>query len=111
MTKARTAWMVAAAGVVGLALSLPVAASAQPYPGEQPPVVDSETLAREVPTQTQVLGETLARKVPTQVLGETVSRGDTLPLTGGDVLGLTAFGIGAIATGAVLVRRSRARTA
>ena len=95
MTKATIARMVAAAGV-GLTLSLPVAASAQNYPGEQPPAV---------------LGETLAREVPTQVLGETVSRGDTLPLTGGDVLGLTAFGLGAIATGAVLVRRSRARTA
>ena len=34
-----------------------------------------------------------------------------LPLTGGDVAGLSAFGAALVGVGAVLVRRNRARTA
>ena len=96
----RRSTMLAAAPVL-LALALPAGAAAaaqtsQDYPGGTPP---------------QVLGETLSRDVPTEVLGQTVSREDEgLPLTGGDVLGLTAIGLGAIATGTVLVRRSRVRS-
>ena len=100
-TKAWIAKSVAAGGAV-LALSLPVAAAAQTapaYPGGNPPQVMSENLSREVPTR--VLGESITRP----------SGGDTLPVTGGDIAGLVAVGAGAIVTGTVLVRRSRARTA
>lgn len=87
-----------AAGSAVVALSLPAAAGAQTapnYPGGQPPAV---------------LGEQLAREVPTNVLGESASRGAPLPVTGGDIAGLVALGLGAIGTGTVLVRRSRTRT-
>ena len=100
-TKAWIPKLLATGGVV-LALSLPVAAGAQTapaYPGGNPPQVMSENLSREVPTR--VLGESQSRS----------SAGDTLPVTGGDIAGMVAVGAGAIATGAVLVRRSRVRTA
>ena len=90
---------VVAAAAAAVALSLPASAAAQTspnYPGGSPP---------------QVLGEELSRDVSTEVLGETVSRGGQgLPVTGGDVMGLTALGLGAIAAGTILVRRSRVRT-
>ena len=101
ITKAWVGKLVAAGGAL-LVLSLPVAAGAQTapaYPGGNPP---------------QVLSENLSREVPTRVLGESITRssgGDTLPVTGGDIAGLVAVGAGAIATGTVLVRRSRTRTA
>lgn len=101
ITKTWVPKLVAAGGAV-LALSLPVAAGAQTvpaYPGGNPPQVMSENLSREVPTR--VLGESITRS----------SGGDTLPVTGGDIAGMVALGAGAIATGTVLVRRSRARTA
>jgi LPXTG-motif cell wall-anchored protein len=37
------------------------------------------------------------------------SRGSTLPVTGGDIAGMTAIGLGAVGLGTVLVRRSRRR--
>src|SRR4051794_37383888 len=46
------------------------------------------------------------------VLGETVTPPDAardLPVTGGDVVGLTAAGLAMVGAGAVLVRRSRRR--
>jgi len=44
--------------------------------------------------------------------GAAAAPSGSLPVTGGDVLGLTLLGLGAVATGAVLVRRSgRAETA
>jgi len=54
---------------------------------------------------------------PAQVLGENLSTGTsgtstpsgTLPVTGGDIAGMTIIGLGAVATGTVLVRRSRRR--
>jgi LPXTG-motif cell wall-anchored protein len=43
-----------------------------------------------------------------QVDASTASTGGgTLPVTGGDVLGMAAIGAGALAAGAVLVRRNR----
>lgn len=101
ITKAWIPKLLAAGGAV-FALSLPVAAGAQPvppYPGGNAP---------------RVMSENLSREVPTKVLGESVTRsggGDTLPVTGGDIAGLVVVGAGAIATGTILVRRSRARTA
>lgn len=95
-TKAWISKVVVAGGAV-VALSLPAAAGAQTspnYPGGQPP---------------QVMGEQLNR-APTQVLGESVTRGSQpLPVTGGDIAGMVALGLGAIGTGTLLVRRSRVR--
>ena len=61
---------------------------------------------------TVVQGETVSQPA---VLGETVTapqeqaRGGELPVTGGDVAGLTAAGLAMVGAGAVLVRRSRRR--
>ena len=59
-----------------------------------------------------VLGEQLARPIPIQadasVLGASARvSGSTLPVTGGDIAGLTLIGFGALGTGTILVRRSR----
>jgi LPXTG-motif cell wall-anchored protein len=59
---------------------------------------------------TQVEGETVVRSVTqpqTRVVGAEVTRPQELPVTGGDLLGLTALGAGALGAGFVLVRRSR----
>jgi len=110
ITRTWVARLVAVGGVV-VALGLPGAAGAQTapdYPGGPPPQVQGESLGREVPTE--VLGESQGRQVPTEVRGESVSRGgQPLPVTGADVAGLVALGLGSIAAGAVLVRRGRAR--
>jgi LPXTG-motif cell wall-anchored protein len=53
-------------------------------------------------------GSTPAANTTTQVQASTQT--STLPLTGGDVMGLAAIGVGAALAGTVLVRRSR-RTA
>jgi LPXTG-motif cell wall-anchored protein len=42
-----------------------------------------------------------------EVAASTASNSGTLPVTGGDVLGMAAIGAGALAAGAVLVRRNR----
>lgn len=42
------------------------------------------------------------------VLGTTTTR-DAMPITGGDLLGLAALGLGGVGVGYVLVRRSRTR--
>jgi hypothetical protein len=54
----------------------------------------------------------VASNADTRVLGRTVSRSAgtgsaPMPITGGDVAGLTAIGLGAVGVGTVLVRRGR----
>lgn len=78
---------------VAAALAVPTAASAQDYVNNETPEVKGITDTR------------------TDVAPATESRGDSLPITGGDVAGLTAIGIAAVGAGAVLVRRSRRATA
>jgi LPXTG-motif cell wall-anchored protein len=58
---------------------------------------------------TEVKGGTQERPAPTDVEGANESRG--LPITGGDVAGLTAIGLASVGAGTVLVRRSRRRPA
>jgi LPXTG-motif cell wall-anchored protein len=70
-----------------------VAAAADDYVGTPPPTV---------------LGETLQKPV---VAAATQTRSAGLPVTGGDIAGLTFVGIGAIGLGTVLVRRRRVVTA
>ena len=95
----------ATAGVALVAwLAIPVAAGAQ-----------------QVDPYTRVQGNEVGRQQLQQdpkVLGSEVSSGsesdssssDTLPVTGGDLLGLTAIGLGAVGVGSVFVRRSRRTT-
>jgi LPXTG-motif cell wall-anchored protein len=80
-----------ALGLVLAGAAAPAASAAEDYITNNPP---------------QVLGETLTRKPA--AAGTSAAR--SLPITGGDMAGLTALGLGAIATGSVMVRRSR-RTA
>jgi hypothetical protein len=58
-------------------------------------------------TTPTVLGEQLTRTNAGAVAATNVARG--LPVTGGDIAGLTAAGLGAIGVGTVLVRRGRRR--
>jgi hypothetical protein len=58
----------------------------------------------------EVLGTTATKRPGTEVLGTQVTRG-SLPFTGGDIAGIAAIGAGAVAIGAVMVRRGRRTTA
>jgi hypothetical protein len=63
-----------------------------------------------VGTTTEVKGNSFTR--PPEVQGVTVARepGEAgLPITGGDIAGLTVVGLGAVGVGTVLVRRGRTR--
>jgi len=99
----------ATAGVALVAwLAIPVAAGAQQ--------VDPYTRVKGIEVGRQQLQQ------DPKVLGSEVSSGsesdsesdssssDTLPVTGGDLLGLTAIGLGAVGVGSVFVRRSRRTT-
>ena len=65
-----------------------------------------------VGAETVVKGETVSQPA---VLGESVTapqeeaRSSTLPITGGDVAGLTAVGLAMVGVGIPLVRRGRRR--
>lgn len=78
---------------VTAALAVPTAASAQDYVNQEQPDVAGITDTR---TDTAPADD---------------SRGGSLPITGGDIAGLTAIGLAAVGAGAVLVRRSRRATA
>lgn len=54
---------------------------------------------------------TVAAENETRVLGRVVTRGQPMPITGGDVAGLAAMGAGSVALGTVLLRRGRRRPA
>lgn len=87
---ANRAWAVAIAAALSWGLvTAPV--QAQDYVGRTPPTV---------PVEPKVLGQVETRAGGT---GAT----DPIPITGGDVAGLTAIGMAAVATGAVLLRRGR----
>lgn len=87
-------------------LAIPIAAGAQqvdPYTrvrgnevGNQQLRQDPKVLGTEVSSESQSQSES--------------SSSDTLPVTGGDLLGLTAIGLGAVGVGSVFVRRSRRTT-
>ena len=89
-----------AGAALGLAVVGPVrVAAADDYPITNPPSVEGVALVRAPEPTVKVLGVSAAR-----------TAGTTLPVTGGDIAGLTLMGLGAVGVGAVLVRRSR-RTA
>ncbi|HZQ29195.1 MAG TPA: hypothetical protein VFA94_15975 [Acidimicrobiales bacterium] len=58
-------------------------------------------------TTPTVLGEQISRTTTGAVAATNTARG--LPVTGGDIAGLTVAGLGAIGVGTVLVRRGRRR--
>jgi hypothetical protein len=72
---------------------IPASAFALDYPVPPPP-----TVGPTIPTRTNT--------PTTEVLGTQVTRG-SMPVTGGDVAALAAIGAGAVAVGAVMVRRTR----
>lgn len=86
---------IAAVLMVG-ALSVGVAAA---QADENYPIDDTET---KVIDDTEVKGDTTEKA--TEVLSGNTS---SLPVTGGDVVGLAIVGFGALALGGVLVQRSR----
>lgn len=89
-------------GVTALLLGVPttLAAAQEPYPGGTTP----STVAGESEDRPdEVLGTTAGRAEPAATAGA----GQTLPVTGGDLVGLAAIGAGLVGVGTVVVRRSR----
>jgi hypothetical protein len=91
--------------------AIPASAFALDYPVPPPPTVGPTTVTRTTtPTTgtvpTEVKDTAVAKKVGVEVLGAQVTRG-SMPITGGDVAALAAIGAGAVAVGAVMVRRTR----
>ena len=86
----------AAGAIVAAALGMTTAAMAEDYVNNKPGGA--------------VLGEQLSRSTGSgAVAGTSASRGAGLPVTGGDIAGLTAVGLAAVGAGTVMVRRSRSR--
>ena len=86
-------------------LAVPGAASAQVgYTG-----LPTEVQGNELRRDPQVLGNEVSSESVSESESESESS-DTLPVTGGDLLGLTAIGLGALGVGSVFVRRSRRTT-
>lgn len=86
--------LLVASVVTAAALGLPAAAMAEDYPLNT----------------TNVLGSDLSRSTeasPAAAVAGTSTGRAGLPVTGGDIAGLTGVGLAAIGTGTVLVRRSR----
>lgn len=54
---------------------------------------------------------TVAAEDETRVLGRVITRSQPMPITGGDIAGFAAMGVGSVALGAVLLRRGRRRPA
>jgi LPXTG-motif cell wall-anchored protein len=96
--------LAAAAGAVTAMLGLSMGtAVADDYPGGTPPTVLGEQITREAPAA--VLGQSSTQG---SVSGASASRGALpLPVTGGDIAGMTAAGVAAVGLGSVLVRRRR----
>ena len=88
-------------------LAIPGAAWAQTvgYGGLPPSEVQGEGLER----TPSVLGSEVSSETESASESESESS-DTLPVTGGDLLGLTVIGLGAVGAGTVFVRRSRRTT-
>lgn len=85
-----------AVGVLAsLAVFAPATAGAQDYPGGT--------------TDERVLSDQQDRPAADPGTGAVAAAQQTLPVTGGDLLGLTVLGVGLVGGGAVVVRRSRRR--
>jgi hypothetical protein len=89
-----------AVGAVAGAMSLPVIAGAQEYPPPTDTTVASSTTVG--PSGSTV-------PTPTTDPGTDSNESSTLPLTGGDILGLVTIGVGALGGGYALARSGRRR--
>lgn len=85
--------------LVGLPATL-AAAAEDPYPGGTTP---SSVLSESDDRPDEVLGSTTARVDPVAATQQ------TLPVTGGDLVGLAVVGVSLVGVGTVVVRRSRRR--
>jgi LPXTG-motif cell wall-anchored protein len=98
--KTRTS-VAAAAFLLGLGISAPIA-SAYPLQHNSDETTTTSTSA---PTTTTI---TDPGDDPGDELGEeTTQASGSLPVTGGDVVGIALIGAGAVAAGTLLVRRTR----
>lgn len=101
MANSARRWVAAAVLSVGsLGMADTALAAQADYVGRTPPTV---------PTDPKVLGQAETRD-PTAAPGGTgtgTGATDPIPITGGDVAGLTLVGLAAIAGGSVLLRRGR----
>jgi LPXTG-motif cell wall-anchored protein len=97
--KTRTT-IAAAAFVLGMSIGVP-AVVAQTYPLETPSTTDTGG--------TSDTGDNAQQQDGGAVAGaqERAQARGTLPVTGGDVAGLALMGVGAVAAGAVIMRRTR----
>lgn len=91
-------------GVTALLLGVPttVAAAQEPYPGGTTP---SSVLSESDDRPDEVLGTTAGRAEPAAAAAAGAQQ--SLPVTGGDLVGLAAIGAGLVGVGALVVRRSR----
>jgi hypothetical protein len=83
-----------AGAIAAVVVGLPAAAMADDYTGNN---------------GSSVLGTQLTRSAPAAAPAST-TRGAGLPVTGGDIAGMTAIGLAAVGTGTAMVRRSRRRS-
>lgn len=90
-------------GGAGAAVAAPVRGGDDLYVRRTPPVVPADPGDPGRPV--------VAAEDDTRVLGRVVTRGQPMPITGGDVAGLAAIGLGSVALGSVLLRRGRRRPA
>lgn len=90
-------------GGAGVAAAAPVRGGDDLYVRRTPPSVPADPGDPGRPT--------VRAEDDTRVLGRVVTRGQPMPITGGDVAGLAAIGLGSVAVGAALLRRSRRRPA
>lgn len=91
-------WVAAAVLSVALLSGAPGALAApDDYVGRTPPTVPTD------PVEPKVLGQVETRAATQTGTGAT----DPIPITGGDVVGLTVLGVAAIAAGTALLRRGR----
>jgi LPXTG-motif cell wall-anchored protein len=87
------------------ALALLASPAAAQYP-DQPVQVAPDEVENVTPPAVEGDGTTVTDvDADTEVAGDVTTR--QLPVTGGDLVGLTAIGLGAIAVGGVLVARRR----
>jgi hypothetical protein len=96
---------------VGLGFGLVGPVGAQEYPGPQAPAPEVAGVEQERQPVGAAPGARVAGVQEERVAGAQQAQGATLPVTGGDVLGLAALGAGAIALGgAAMAARNRRAT-
>ena len=97
----RHAFATLAGATLLVAVPATVAAAAEDYPGGTTP---SSVLSESQDRPDEVLGTSTARVDPLAATQQ------TLPVTGGDLVGLAVVGVSLIGVGTVVVRRSRRST-